>query len=89
MNVQDVLNDFAGKVAGLKNAEVVVSTRKVELNDAQNRLGTAAAVQLNAKVAAKVSFDAVLAEVAKLGLDSVVVPSVEDDVEDDVEVAVG
>ncbi len=78
MSVQDVLNDFGGKVAGLEAADVVVGTRGVELQDAELALNDANTVQHDAKVAAKLSFDAVLAEVAKLGLDSVVVPPVDD-----------
>lgn len=76
MSVQDVLNDFGGKVAGLEAADTVVGTREVELNDAEQALDNSVTVQYDAKVAAKLSFDVVLAEVAKLGLDTVVVPPV-------------
>lgn len=68
MSVQDALNDFGGKVASLKSADVVVGTREVELNNAEEALDSSVTVQHDAKVAARASFDAVLAEVAKLGL---------------------
>ena len=73
MSVQDVLNDFGSKVASLEAAEDVVDTREEELSSAQVELDNANGVQHDAKVAAKVSFNAVLAEVALLDLDSVTV----------------
>ena len=89
MSVQDALNDFGGKVAGLEAADAVVGTRVNELDTAEVALNDANGVQQNAKVAAKVSFDAVLAEVAKLDLDSVVVPVTPvTPVDDDIEVVV-
>lgn len=79
MNVQEALNDFGSTVAALKAADIVVDTKGEELDNAATALKDANSVQHGAKLNAKVSFDAVLAEVSKLGLDSVVVPPAEND----------